>query len=97
MNLRYLFIPLLYTLSFKCFAQNKFYHTQGKEIIDPNGNVLLNGNGIQPGATLAGPERATVDNPVSGNWRVVVDGFNIPAGSDKFQLRVMVDGHILSH
>ena len=67
------------------------------KIIDPNGNVLLNGNGIQPGATLAGPERATVDNPVSGNWRVVVDGFNIPAGSDKFQLRVMVDGHILSH
>jgi subtilisin family serine protease len=66
-------------------------------IVDPNGNVLVNGNGTQPGATLAGPERATVENPAPGTWQVIVDGFNIPAGSDKFQLRVTLDGHILSH
>jgi hypothetical protein len=61
-------------------------------IIDPNGNVFLNGNRSQ-----AAPERATVENPIPGTWQVVVDGSNIPAGSDKFQLRVTVDGHILSH
>jgi len=66
-------------------------------IVDPHGNVFVNGNGSQPGATLAGPERATVENPIPGTWQVVVDGFNIPAGSDKFQLRVTVDGQILSH
>jgi hypothetical protein len=66
-------------------------------IIDPAGNIFVDGNGSQPGATLAGPERATVENPVPGTWQVIVDGFNIPAGSDKFQLRVTLDGHILSH
>ena len=66
-------------------------------IIDPNGNVLVNETGSQPGATLAGPERATVENPAPGTWQVVVDGFNIPAGTDKFKLRVTLDGQILSH
>jgi subtilisin family serine protease len=66
-------------------------------IVDPDGNVFVNGSGSQPGATLAEPERATVENPAPGTWQVVVDGFNIPAGTDKFQLRVTLDGHILSH
>jgi hypothetical protein len=66
-------------------------------IVDPDGNVFVNGDGSQPGATLAGPERATVENPGPGTWQVVIDGFNIPAGTDKFQLRVTLDGHILSH
>jgi len=64
-------------------------------IVDPNGNVLVNGNGSQPGKTLAGPERASVAHPVDGTWKVVIDGFDIPAGSDKFQLRVTLDGVIL--
>jgi hypothetical protein len=66
-------------------------------IVDPDGNVFVNGSGAQPGATLAVPERATVENPGPGTWQVVVDGFNIPAKSDKFQLRVTLDGRILSH
>jgi len=66
-------------------------------IIDPDGNVFVDKAGSQPGATLAGPERAVVQNPQPGDWQVVIDGFNIPSGSDKFQLRVTVDGHILSH
>jgi subtilisin family serine protease len=66
-------------------------------IVDPNGNVLVNGSGAQPGATLASPERASVENPTPGTWQVVVDGFSIPAGKDKFELRVTLDGQILSH
>jgi len=66
-------------------------------LIDPDGNVFVNENGTSPGATLAGPERATVENPKCGEWQVVVDGFNIPAGSDKYQLRVTLDGEILRH
>ena len=66
-------------------------------IVDPNGNVLVDENGSQPGATLAGPERATVENPAPGTWQVIVDGFSVPAQTDKFQLRVTLDGQILSH
>ena len=64
-------------------------------ILDPNGNVIVNENGSQPAATLASPERATVTNPQAGTWRVIIDGFNIPARSDNFQLRVTVDGETL--
>ena len=64
-------------------------------LVDPNGNIVVNQNGTQPGATLAGPERATLDAPQSGGWQVVIDGFNIPAGWDKYQLRVTLDGQIL--
>jgi serine protease AprX len=66
-------------------------------IVDPHGNVLVDGNGAQPGATLASPERATVENPTPGTWQVIIDGFNVPAGTDNFELRVTLDGHILSH
>jgi subtilisin family serine protease len=66
-------------------------------IIDPNGNVFVDASGSQPGSTLSGPERATVENPAAGTWQVVVDGFNIPERADKFQLRVTLDGQILTH
>jgi len=65
-------------------------------IIDPDGNVLVDEGGSQPGATLADPERASVENPEAGTWEVIVDGFDIPSGSDKFQLRVTLDGTILN-
>ncbi|HET9131989.1 MAG TPA: S8 family serine peptidase, partial [Terriglobia bacterium] len=66
-------------------------------ILDPNGNVFVNESGAQPGATLASPERAAVENPTPGNWQVIINGFNIPARTDKFQLRVTLDGTNLSH
>jgi subtilisin family serine protease len=47
------------------------------------------------GATLAGPERVSIADPPAGDWRVLIDGFDIPLGTDKFQLRVLVDDVLL--
>src|SRR5712671_1250066 len=64
-------------------------------IIDPDGIVLVDEDGSQPAATLAGPERASVQNPKTGTWQIVIDGFDVPAGVDNFQLRVTLDGSVL--
>jgi subtilisin family serine protease len=58
-------------------------------LIRPNGTVDF------AGATLNDPEHATVNNPAAGQWLVIVDGFQIPAGSDKFELRVSLDGKVV--
>jgi hypothetical protein len=47
------------------------------------------------GATLRNPERVVIDNPEAGEWVVLVNGFDIPAGNDKFELRVSLDGHVI--
>ncbi|MGH9580756.1 MAG: S8 family serine peptidase, partial [Terriglobales bacterium] len=47
------------------------------------------------GATVDNPENATVVNPISGTWLVVVDGFEVPTGTDKFELRVALDGKVV--
>jgi subtilisin family serine protease len=47
------------------------------------------------GATLNDPERAVLTNPAAGQWLVIVDGFGIPAGKDKFELRVSLDGNVV--
>jgi hypothetical protein len=44
--------------------------------------------GIKDGATLAGPERVSIANPVAGNWMILVSGFNVATGSDDFTVRV---------
>jgi subtilisin family serine protease len=44
--------------------------------------------GIKDGATLAGPERVSIANPVAGNWMILVSGFNVATGSDDFKVRV---------
>jgi len=44
--------------------------------------------GIKDGATLAGPERVSVANPVAGNWMILVSGFNVSTGSDDFTVRI---------
>jgi hypothetical protein len=36
-----------------------------------------------------------IDNPEAGEWVVLVNGFDIPAGNDKFELRVSLDGHVI--
>jgi len=58
-------------------------------LVDPN----LNQN--DDGAHLNSPEVATVLRPAPGTWYVVIDGFDIPAGSDTFALRVTLDGKLL--
>src|SRR6185503_4622498 len=58
-------------------------------LFDPN----LNRN--SDGAHLNDPERATVINPTPGTWFVVISGFDIPSGSDKYELRVTADGKLV--
>lgn len=58
-------------------------------LIRPNGTVVFTG------ATLNNPERVLVANPAAGTWTVVVDGFSIPTGSDKYELRVALDGNVV--
>ena len=59
--------------------------------------ILVAPNGVPnfAGATLRNPERVVINNPAPGHWVVLVDGFEIPAGRDKFELRVSVDGHVV--
>jgi subtilisin family serine protease len=47
------------------------------------------------GATFDDPERVSVSGPMAGTWHVLVDGFEIPTGTDKFELRVTLDGHVV--
>jgi len=60
----------------------------------PLGKVYTDKDGSQPGVSLNGPERVSIKNPRQGTWYVNVKAFDIPAGSDNFQLRVTFDGQI---
>lgn len=51
-------------------------------VIDPQGEVYLEG------ATLASPERLTIDNPQPGDWTVLVDGFTLHGFEDDYVLRI---------
>jgi hypothetical protein len=46
--------------------------------------------GNKKGATLAAPERVTIDNPAAGTWTLLVHGFNVltQTQSDNFRLRI---------
>ncbi len=58
-------------------------------LLSPTNQVNLDG------ATLSNPETAVVKNPAAGQWIAVVDAFDIPSGSDKFELRIAIDGNVL--
>jgi subtilisin family serine protease len=47
------------------------------------------------GSSLSSPERAVFQNPVSGAWRVFVNGFTLNTRTDKFKLRATADGERL--
>jgi len=47
------------------------------------------------GATLSNPEVAVVTNPAPGQWYALVDGFEVPTGTDKFEFRVSLDGKVV--
>jgi subtilisin family serine protease len=58
-------------------------------IFDPGANF------VAFGASLDNPEHAAVESPVAGTWFVLLDGFEVPSGTDKFVLRVSADGRVL--
>jgi hypothetical protein len=58
-------------------------------LVSPGGVVNVSG------ATSNNPEVAVVTNPAAGNWTVVVRGFEIHTGTDKFELRVSLDGKVV--
>ena len=49
------------------------------------------------GATLNLPEHVEIENPVPGTWYAVIHGFDLPAGTDRFRLSVLVDGKRLKN
>jgi hypothetical protein len=59
-------------------------------LVRPNGTVDFGG------ATLSNPEHVAVHTPASGTWLVLVDGFDIATLEDKFDLRVALDGTVVT-
>ena len=47
------------------------------------------------GATLNNPEKVSITNPEVGNWIALIDGFEVPAGTDKYEFRVALDGKVV--
>jgi hypothetical protein len=58
-------------------------------LIAPDGAVNFDG------ATLSSPEHVVVNNPLPGTWFATVHGFEIHTGTDKFELRVALDGKVV--
>jgi len=57
--------------------------------INPSGVTSLSG------ASLNNPERTVINNPAQGPWVVVVSGRNIQTDTEKFELRISLDGKVL--
>ncbi|MFL6600869.1 MAG: hypothetical protein ACJ8R9_06010 [Steroidobacteraceae bacterium] len=47
------------------------------------------------GATLNSPETVSISNQEVGTWIALVDGFDVPAGTDKYELRIALDGKVV--
>jgi hypothetical protein len=58
-------------------------------LIAPDGTVNLDGG------TLSNPEVAVVSQPLAGTWVVLLNGFDVASGDDKYELRVAADGKVL--
>ena len=58
-------------------------------LISPSGTINFDG------ATLDSLERATINNPGAGTWIAFVHGFAIPKGTDRYFLRVTLDGTVV--
>ncbi len=59
--------------------------------------ILVNpsGGANYGGATLNNPEMVTVANPTAGQWLAVISGFEVYGGSDKYELRIALDGKVV--
>jgi hypothetical protein len=58
-------------------------------LVTPSGGLNVDG------AALNNPERAVLSKPAPGQWLALVDGFDLPTGTDKFELRVSLDGKVV--
>ena len=58
-------------------------------LIGPGGTANLTG------ATSNNPEVVVLNNPAAGTWTLIVHGFDVPTGSDKFELRASLDGKVV--
>jgi hypothetical protein len=58
-------------------------------LLSPSG--VLNGDG----ATENSPEHVSIQNPEPGTWLARINGFDIPAGSDKYEFRIELDGKVI--
>jgi hypothetical protein len=78
---------------FRLFFRNDWgsFPTSDVDMILFDPNLVANTDG----AKLNDPELANVSNPIPGTWSVVIVGFNIPTGSDKYELRVALDGKVV--
>lgn len=47
------------------------------------------------GGTFNSPESVVVNNPIPGTWNVILHGFQVNTGIDKFELRVTLDGQVV--
>jgi hypothetical protein len=66
----------------------------------PTGDMDLilikpDGTTIYDAATISNPESVSLANPQAGQWMALLQGFDIPSGSDKYDLRIAVDGQVL--
>lgn len=61
-------------------------------LINPSGAVNFSG------ATLSNPEVVGVNNPSAGTWILLLNGFEVhgSGGTDKFDLRVTLDGRVIN-
>jgi hypothetical protein len=57
--------------------------------------VSPSGKTNSDGATENDPELATIQNPEAGKWVAMIQGYNIPAGEDRYELRIELDGKVL--
>jgi hypothetical protein len=58
-------------------------------LIAPNGALNFDG------ASLDIPEHVVVNTPLPGTWFCIVSGFAIHTGTDRFELRVALDGTVV--
>ena len=58
-------------------------------LIAPDGTLNFDG------ASLNIPEHVVVNNPLPGTWFCIVSGFEIHTGTDRFELRVALDGTVV--
>ena len=58
-------------------------------LVSPSGQVN------NDGSTERNPENVSIQNPQPGNWIAMINGFDIPAGSDKYEFRIELDGKVV--
>ena len=58
-------------------------------LVSPSGKLNLDG------ATENNPEYVSIQQPEAGNWIAMINGFDIPAGSDKYEFRIELDGKVI--